>query len=72
MAPKVVEKKGTHLVHGDVHLRRGMFFRHMYGKEVLTCSIGEDVAAALSVSTTFLSPLPDEGGNAVDYRVQFL
>ncbi|KAJ7368199.1 Cys/Met metabolism PLP-dependent enzyme-domain-containing protein [Mycena albidolilacea] len=31
-------------------------------------AVGEDVAAALSVSTTFLSPLPDEGGNAVDYR----
>ncbi|KAF8211210.1 Cys/Met metabolism PLP-dependent enzyme-domain-containing protein [Mycena galopus ATCC 62051] len=29
---------------------------------------GEDVAPPISVSTTFLSPLPNEGGNAPDYR----
>ncbi|KAF7352873.1 hypothetical protein MVEN_01254400 [Mycena venus] len=52
MAPKVVERKGTHLLHGDDHLRRG-----------------EDVASAISVSTTFLSLLPTEGSpNATDYR----
>jgi len=51
MAPKVVERKGTHLLHGDDPLRRG-----------------EDVAPAISVSTTFLTPLPTEGGNATDYR----
>ncbi|KAJ6539250.1 cystathionine gamma-synthase [Mycena capillaripes] len=54
MAPKVVERKGTHLLHGDDALRRG-----------------EDVAPAISVSTTFLSHLPNEGGGATDYRVHF-
>ncbi|KAJ7744539.1 Cys/Met metabolism PLP-dependent enzyme-domain-containing protein [Mycena maculata] len=51
MAPKVVSRKGTHLVHGDDFLRRG-----------------QDVAPAISVSTTFLSSLPSEGGAATDYR----
>ncbi|KAJ7904420.1 Cys/Met metabolism PLP-dependent enzyme-domain-containing protein [Mycena olivaceomarginata] len=67
MAPKVVEKKR----HPPCTRRCPPPPRYVlstYGKGVLTCSIGEDVAAALSVSTTFLSPLPDEGGNAVDYR----
>ncbi|KAJ7129785.1 cystathionine gamma-synthase [Mycena epipterygia] len=51
MAPKVVERKGTHLVHGDAALHRG-----------------QDVAPSISVTTTFLSPLPNEGGTATDYR----
>ncbi|KAJ7179222.1 Cys/Met metabolism PLP-dependent enzyme-domain-containing protein [Mycena filopes] len=51
MAPKVVERKGTHLVHADDKLRRG-----------------EDVAPAISVSTTFLTRLPNQVGDVTDYR----
>ncbi|KAJ7507701.1 Cys/Met metabolism PLP-dependent enzyme-domain-containing protein [Mycena galericulata] len=51
MAPKVVERKGTHLLHGDTPFRRG-----------------EDVAPPISVSTTFLSRLPNEGETATDHR----
>ncbi|KAJ7667925.1 Cys/Met metabolism PLP-dependent enzyme-domain-containing protein [Mycena polygramma] len=51
MPPKVVDRKGTRLLHGDDALRRGE----------------HDVAPAISVSTTFLSPRPDEGG-VTDYR----
>ncbi|KAJ7638721.1 pyridoxal phosphate-dependent transferase [Roridomyces roridus] len=50
MAPKVVERKGTHLVHADDHFRRS-----------------QDVAPPISVTTTYLSPLPGEGGTS-DYR----
>ncbi|KAJ7699987.1 Cys/Met metabolism PLP-dependent enzyme-domain-containing protein [Mycena rosella] len=50
MPPKVVERKGTQLLHGDAAHHRG-----------------EDVMPGISVSTTFISRLPNEVA-ATDYR----
>ncbi|KAJ7179897.1 Cys/Met metabolism PLP-dependent enzyme-domain-containing protein [Mycena crocata] len=55
MAPKVVERKGTVLLHGDSDFHSGTAEDHA-------------VAPSISVTTTFLSPLPDAEGKAVDYR----
>ncbi|KAJ7095286.1 Cys/Met metabolism PLP-dependent enzyme-domain-containing protein [Mycena belliarum] len=54
MAPKTVNRKGTHLLHPENAPQRG-----------------QEVAPAISVSTTFISRRPNEEAGTTDYRIIF-
>jgi hypothetical protein len=72
MAPKVVDRKGTHLVHGDAALHRGHEVAPAISVTTSTYDQGEGAQIIYYSlhSLAFLSRLPNDEETVTDQRVK--